>query len=109
MSHPNPSGQPQQHYHQFNTPASGGTVYSNQGPGNQIFYQTYVDPAAQRRRRLARWGLLGALVTDVLYFFYGMWSYTGRNTPGDAWRAGIYLVMLAVTIRLLRGWLRTRR
>jgi hypothetical protein len=37
-----------------------------------------------------------------------MLAYTGHNTSADAWRAGIYLVMLGVTVRLIRRWFRQR-
>jgi hypothetical protein len=104
----NPHGGPQPNYHQHNAPAAGGTVYSNQGSGNQVVYNAYLDPAAQRRRRLRVKVLLGFFVADVLYFFYGMWSYTGRGTTGDTVRAFLYLVMLGVTLRLIRNWFRDR-
>jgi hypothetical protein len=95
-------------YHQHNAPTSGGTVYSYQGTGSQVVHNTYSDQAAQRRRKFTSRLLIGALVADVLYFFYGMWSYSGHDTSGDAWRAGIYLLMLGVTIRLIRRWVRQR-
>jgi hypothetical protein len=95
-------------YHQHNAPTSGGTVYSYQGSGSQVVHNTYSNPAAQQRRRTATRLLIGALVADFLYFFYGMWAYTGHNTSADAWRAGIYLVMLGVTVRLIRRWFRQR-
>lgn len=95
-------------YQQYNAPESGGTVYSNQGTGDQIFYQQYGDAAAERRRRTTTWLLVTLLVADVLYFFYGMMSYSGQNTSADMWRAFIYLAMLVTTIRLIRRWLSQR-
>jgi hypothetical protein len=108
MSQPDPGGPIQPNYRQYNAPSSGGTVYSNQGTGNQVINQQYVDPAADRRHRSTTRVLVGFLLADVLYVFYGMWSYTGRNTSADMWRALIYLVMLVTTIRLIRRWLRQR-
>jgi hypothetical protein len=108
MGQPDPRGQPGNSYQQYNTPTAGGTVYSHQGTGNQVVYNAYTDPAAERRRRLTTRLLIGAIVADVLYFFYGMWSYTGQNTTGDTVRAVVYLVMLGVTIRLIRNWVRQR-
>lgn len=95
-------------FRQHNAPAAGGTVNSYQGTGHQFVQNTYHDETARGRRRFAARLVIGALVADVIYFFYGMWSYSGRDTSGDAWRAVIYLVMLAVTIRLIRRWFRHR-
>jgi hypothetical protein len=108
MSGTNPAGRQGPEYHQHNAPTSGGTVYSHQGSGSQVVHNTYTDQAAQRRRQTTTRLLIGALLADILYFFYGMWSYSGHNTSGDAWRAGIYLVMLVITIRLIRRWFRQR-
>jgi hypothetical protein len=48
------------------------------------------------------------LVVDVVYFFYGMSAYTGRNTTADGWRAVIFLLLLVVTVGMVRRWLRRR-
>jgi hypothetical protein len=104
----NSTGRQEPEYHQHNAPTSGGTVYSYQGTGSQVVHNTYGDQAAQRRRQTTTRLLIGVLLADFLYFFYGMWAYSGHNTSADAWRAGIYLVMLAITIRLIRRWFRQR-
>jgi hypothetical protein len=91
---------------QENRPASGGTVYAHQGSGDQIIYAPGQD--GRRRRGTDSIVLLVALVVDVAFFFYGMLAYTGRNTGADTWRAGIFLVLLAVTGSLFRRWLRRR-
>jgi hypothetical protein len=108
MSDSRAGGYPQPGHHQYNAPGQGGTVYANQGAGHQIVNNVYSSPEAERRRRLMTKILVGALVADVLYFFYGMWSYSGQNTSADAWRAGVYIAMLVVTIRLIRRWWRQR-
>jgi hypothetical protein len=108
MNGTNSAGRQEPEYHQHNAPTSGGTVYSYQGTGSQVVQNTYGDQAAQRRRQTTTRLLIGALLADILYFFYGMWSYSGYNTSGDGWRAGIYLVMLVITIRLIRRWFRQR-
>ncbi|MGI5246630.1 hypothetical protein [Dactylosporangium sp. CA-139066] len=97
------------HYNQQNHASSGGIVNANQGSGPQIINYNAYDPTAERRRRRrSTWLVLSALIADVLYFFYGMWSYTGRNTPADTVRAVVYLFMLVITIRLIRNWFRRR-
>jgi hypothetical protein len=109
----NPTGsansQQPQHNIQHNAPGSGGTVYAHQGPGPQIIN---VPPsptaAAKRRAGTDTKVLLVALVADVAFFFYGMLSYTGRNTAAETWRAFIFLAMLAVTGGMLRRWLHRR-
>jgi hypothetical protein len=50
--------------------------------------------------------LFAALIADVVLFFYGMWSYTGKNTSAEGWRAVVFLVMIGLTIGMLRRWLR---
>jgi hypothetical protein len=45
---------------------------------------------------------------DVVFFFYGMLSYTGKDTGGDGWRAGIFLVLAVVTFSMIGRWVRGR-
>ncbi|GAA1640346.1 hypothetical protein [Actinoplanes couchii] len=45
---------------------------------------------------------------DVIFFFYGMFAYTGDNTSGDTWRAGIFLLLVFVTLSTLGRWFRRR-
>jgi len=52
--------------------------------------------------------LLIILGIDVIFFFYGMLSYTGKNTGGDEWRAGIFLVLAVVTLSMIGRWVRGR-
>jgi hypothetical protein len=91
-----------QRYTQHNVPRSGGQVYANQGSGNQIIN------AQPHKRGVDTKALIVTLVFDVVYFFYGMSVYTGRNTTADEWRAVIFIVLLVVTIGLIRRWLRRR-
>jgi hypothetical protein len=95
------SSVPADQWTQVNSPAAGGTVYANQG-GDQIIY------AGPRKRSGVDTKLLGTLVADVAYFFYGMSAYTGRNTSADQWRATIFLVLLVITGGVIRRWLRRR-
>jgi hypothetical protein len=46
------------------------------------------------------------LGTDVLFFFYGMLSYSGASTSGDGWRAAIFLVLVIATFSLIGRWVR---
>ena len=92
----------QNQYTQHNSPVAGGQVFAHQGTGNQIINMQ------ARRRRADSIALLVTLVVNVLYFFYGMSSYTGRNTTADEWRAGIFLLLLVVTIGMVRRWFRRR-
>jgi hypothetical protein len=52
--------------------------------------------------------VLGVLAFDVCFFFYGMWSYTGQNTPAETGRAVAFLVMVGVTGGMIRRWFRRR-
>lgn len=94
---PNKTG----HYTQNNAPRRGGSVYANQG-GNQI-----INVGGKRGGGDTK-ALLVTLAVDVAFFFYGMLSYTGRNTTADEWRAGIFLILLIVTVGMVRRWLRRR-
>jgi hypothetical protein len=91
-------------YTQHNAPRSGGSVYANQGPGNQIINTQ----PNKRGVGVDTKALVATLVSDVVYFFYGMSAYTGRNTTADEWRAVIFVVLLVVTIGMVRRWLRRR-
>jgi hypothetical protein len=44
----------------------------------------------------------------VIFFLYGTLAYTGRNTSGDSWRAGIFLFMFLMTSAMLGRWIRRR-
>lgn len=96
---------PQDRFVQKNAPRRGGNVYANQGSGDQIIHT-----AAPGKRGLGTdsKALLVIIAVDVLYFLFGMLSYTGENTTGDLWRAGIFLVLLVVTASMVRRWLRRR-
>lgn len=97
------------HYSQENTPAAGGTVYAHQGPGDQIIYAPPTQGTPVKRGvGVDTKVLLATLVTDVLFFFYGMLSYSGTNSGADTWRAGIFLLLLAVTGTMIRRWIRRR-
>jgi hypothetical protein len=52
--------------------------------------------------------LLVILSIDVIFFFYGMLSYTGKNNSGDEWRAGIFLILAIVTLSMIGRWVRGR-
>ncbi|GAA2628996.1 hypothetical protein [Paractinoplanes durhamensis] len=100
--HNNPNDPPR--YTQQNAPHSGGSVYANQGPGNQIINSL----PEKRGVGFDTKALLVVLLVDGIYFFYGMSSYTGRNTAGDEWRAAFFFVLLVVTVGVVRRWLRRR-
>lgn len=110
MTQPGPNqGSPQpgqpQNFQQQNAPGAGGTVYANQGTGNQNVTTNYNLP------KMGRYGgraLLIILVVDVAFFIYGATAYTGRGTTADNWRAGIFFVLVIVTVRMIRSWLRRR-
>jgi hypothetical protein len=98
-----PSG-PTQHNHQHNHATRRGQVIANQGSGNQV---VHLHNAAARKRTGA--AVLVFLALDVVFFFYGMLAYTGHDgNSGDLWRAGIYVVMLGITVNLIRRWFRRR-
>jgi hypothetical protein len=95
-----------QHNQQHNQASSGGSVYANQGGTQSInHYNTF----ATRSRPRTGWVVLSFLVVDVVFFIYGMTAYTGRaGESGDLWRAGIFLVLLVITVTLIRRWFRKR-
>jgi len=88
---------------QYNT-ANSGNVYATQG-GNININTT---APGRRGLRLDSKVLLVVLPVDVVFFFYGMLAYSGRNTGGDTWRAGIFLFLLLTTMVLLGRWIRRR-
>jgi hypothetical protein len=88
---------------QYNT-ATSGNVYAAQG-GNININTT---PPGKRGLRIDTKVLLIILITDVIFFFYGMLAYTGRNTSGDNWRAGIFLFMFLMTSAMIGRWIRRR-
>jgi hypothetical protein len=104
---PSSSGQ-QPQFNQYNAPTSGGTVYSNQGTGNQIINVPAGQPARRKGFGTDSKVLLAFILLDVAYFFYGMLAYSGRNTSADGWRALAFFVLLGVTGGTLRRWLRRR-
>lgn len=63
---------------------------------------------AQRGPRFDTKALLATLLIDIAFFFYGMLSYTGRNTTGDEWRAGIFLFLFLATSGMFGRWVRRR-
>ncbi|GIF23117.1 hypothetical protein BJ973_000525 [Actinoplanes tereljensis] len=52
--------------------------------------------------------VLIVLGIDVIFFFYGMLSYTGKNTSADQWHAGIFLVLAIITLSMIGKWVRGR-
>jgi hypothetical protein len=50
--------------------------------------------------------VLAVLALDAVFFFYGMFAYTGKNTTADDWRVGIFLLLIVITGSLVRRWLR---
>ena len=103
-ANPNPPGQ----YVQNNLPGPGGHVIAHQGSGPQHIYLPPNQVARKRGPRTDTIVLLATVVFDVLFFFYGMLAYTGRNTGADEWRAGIFLLLLLVTGSMVRRWIRRR-
>jgi hypothetical protein len=97
---------PSQHNQQYNNASNGGFVYANQGPGKQSINHHYNVVGARTR---TGWAILVLLAVDVGFFIYGMTAYTGlADDSGDLWRAGISVVLLGVTLRLIRRWFRQR-
>jgi hypothetical protein len=99
-----PSGQNQQ-----NNQANNGPLFANQN-GNQ-FNTVNITNQLKLKQARARtgWAILVLLVLDVAFFFYGQAAYTGQaDSSGDLWRAGIAVVLFAITISLIRRWFRTR-
>jgi hypothetical protein len=99
------SNGPDQQNHQHNTASNGGSVYANQGSGKMSIKHNY------RSGPRSRTGVavLVVLALDVVFFVYGMTAYTGAaGDSGDLWRAGIFLVLLAITGSLVRRWFRQR-
>jgi len=95
-----------------------GNLYATQG-GNMNFNTTnnnttnnstthLYGPTAKGGLRTDTKVLLMALPIDVLFFFYGMLSYTGRNTTGDEWRAVTFLFLFLFTCGLFGRWVRRR-
>ncbi len=76
------------------------------GHGNVV--GNVINPPGKTGIRLDTKVLGLTLLADVAFFFYGMLSYTGRNTSGDEWRAGIFIVLFSVTIGMIRRWFRRR-
>jgi hypothetical protein len=100
----NPSGnQNPNQFTQNNSPRRGGNVYANQGTGKQIIHT-----GSSKRGSGGTKALLVTLALDAVFFLYGMLSYTGKNTSGDEWRAGIFIILLIVTAGMIRRWLRNR-
>jgi heme/copper-type cytochrome/quinol oxidase subunit 3 len=100
------NGNPGQQNQQSNT-ANNGNIYATQ-TGNINFTTTPAAAAVQQGRRLDTKVLLVTLLTDVVFFLYGMAAYTGRNTTGDEWRAGIFLFLFVATCGMAGRWVRRR-
>jgi len=98
--------QPGQHNSQFNSSTSG-NVYATQGGGNINIRHSHTTPV-KRGPRTDTKVLLIALPINVIYFFYGMLAYTGRNTTADNWRAGIFLFLFFATCTMIGRWIRRR-
>jgi hypothetical protein len=85
-----------------------GNQFNSVNRGNQYATQYGNINLHAGQRRFDGRVLLVTLVVDVAFFFYGMLAYTGKNTTGDQWRAGIFLFLLIITATLLRRWIRRR-
>lgn len=104
---PDPNSGASQHNQQYNQASRGGSVYANQGDGTQSI--THYNNFATKVRSWTGWAVLVFLVVDVAFFIYGRNAYTGREgDSGDLWRAGIFLVLLVITVNLTRRWFRRR-
>lgn len=88
---------------QYNA-ANSGNVYATQR-GNININST---SPGKRGPRIDTKVLLITLLTDVIFFFYGMLAYTGRNTAADNWRAGIFLFLFVMTSAMIGRWIRRR-
>jgi hypothetical protein len=94
---------------QENAASYGGTVYAYQGQGDQIIHTPPHQPVPTKRRLRGDTVVLLVLLTaDVIFFLYGMNSYTGTDTNAERWRALIFIAMLAVTGSMVRRWFRRR-
>lgn len=96
--------QPGQYNSQFNNSTSG-NVYATQGGGNININH---NAPGKRGLRTDSKVLLITLPVNVIYFFYGMLAYTGRNTTADNWRAGIFLFLFLATCTMIGRWIRRR-
>jgi hypothetical protein len=76
--------------------------------GSNITNNLHQPPAGRNGVAFDTKVLLATLVFDVAFFFDGMWSYTGKNTSAETWRAVGFLVMVGVTGGMLRRWFRRR-
>ena len=94
---------PSNNSNQYNSAGAGGNVYATQGGGTINVHPPQA--AARRGVGIDTKVLLAVIVADVAFFFIGMLSYTGENTSGDTWRAGIFLFLLALTGTLIRRWI----
>jgi hypothetical protein len=102
------NGNPGQQNQQSNT-ANNGNIYATQtGNINFTAAPAAAGAAVQQGRRLDTKVLLVTLLTDVVFFLYGMAAYTGRNTTGDEWRAGIFLFLFVATCGMAGRWVRRR-
>lgn len=88
---------------QYNT-ATSGNVYATQGGSINI----NTTPPAKRGLRIDTKVLLITLLTNVILFIYGTLAYTGRNTTGDDWRAGMFLFMFVGFSAMIGRWIRRR-
>lgn len=84
--------------------APGGIAIGSVGGGINVNLPAPPPPPPRRRMSFDTTMLLAMLVADVVFFLYGMWSYTGRNTTAEMWRAVIFLVMFSVTCGMTRRW-----
>ena len=95
------------------SPTGGGSQYNSTNSGNLYATQTgninINNPAAGRRGpRIDSKVLVITLLADAIFFLYGMLVYSGKNTEGDQWRAGIFLFLFFWTCVILGRWVRRR-
>lgn len=76
--------------------------------GDIITNNNYHATAAQRGLRLDTKVLLITLAVDIVFFFYGMATYTGKNVSSDNWRAGIFWFLFLTTCGMIGRWIRRR-
>jgi hypothetical protein len=104
-------GPPHVHFHpqhatQNNHASGHGVVNAHQGSGPMNIVQNFLSPT---RRGYGGWLLLILVVVDVIYFFYGMLSYSGDpDNSADMWRAWIFLFLVVWTLRTVRRLLKRK-
>jgi hypothetical protein len=97
-----------QHGGQFNQFNYANRDLYNTQDGDIITNNNYQALPRQRGLRIDTKVLLITLITDVIFFFYGMLTYTGTNTGSDNWRAGIFWFLFLMTSAMIGRWIRRR-